>query len=302
MFPNAIPGLNIYMYGVMIAIGILACFGVLFYYSKKKNFDSNFIDFVFYNGVVAIGLGFLMAQVMHTYYIYRATGEWDFPTGFSFLGGLMGGAISFIVGYFIFRKRLKHSIIELFPLASICILIAHAFGRLGCLCAGCCHGELLGREYVFGGIYMLGKEGWGYYVPTQLYEALFLFIMFAIFSIRYLKYNDKNLLSYYLFGYGLFRFIIEFVRRDNDGKFVGTMTPSQFWSLVMIVLGIALFFLMKYVFVKHKHEYIGDKQVATISESDIVVTDTQIEENSESQDTTLQDTEKLIEEETDNGE
>lgn len=267
MLPNPIPGTTIHMYGVMIAVGILACFGVLFYYSKKKNFDTNFIDFVFYNGVVAIGLGFLMAQVMHTYYIYRATGDWNFPTGFSFLGGLMGGAISFIIGYFIFRKRLKHSIIELFPLASICILIAHAFGRLGCLFAGCCHGELLGREYVFGGIYMLGKEGWGYYVPTQLYEAIFLFIMFAIFSIRYLKYNDKNLLSYYLFGYGLFRFIIEFVRRDNDGKFIGSMTPSQFWSLVMIILGIALFFLMKYVFVKHKHEYIGDKQ-PTSSDSD----------------------------------
>ena len=40
---------KIHMYGVMIAVGILACFGVLFYYSKKKKFDTNFIDFVFYN-------------------------------------------------------------------------------------------------------------------------------------------------------------------------------------------------------------------------------------------------------------
>ena len=31
----------------------------------------------------------------------------------------------------------------------------------------------------------------------------------------------------------------------------------------MIILGVALFFLSKYVFVKHKHVYVGDKQTTS---------------------------------------
>ncbi len=246
------------LYGVSIAVGILCCFGVFFLYSKKKNFDSGFIDFVFYNAIVAIAVGFFTAQVMHTFYIFLATGEWDYPTGFSFLGGLLGGVISFLVGYFIFRKRLKQSIVDLLPLASICIVIAHAFGRLGCLFAGCCHGAYLGQEPTVGGIYMHGKvDGyytWGYFVPTQLYESLFLFLLFAIFSLTYMKYNDKYAMSHYLISYGVFRFIIEFVRKDNEGKFLGSLTPSQSWCIFMVVLGVALYFFVYYFYKKKQQK------------------------------------------------
>ena len=38
MLPDKIFGL-FYMYGLMIAVGILCCFGVIFYYGKKKKIE-----------------------------------------------------------------------------------------------------------------------------------------------------------------------------------------------------------------------------------------------------------------------
>ena len=47
MLPDPI-FLNIHMYGVMIAVGILCAFLVLFYLTKKKGVDVRFTDFIFY--------------------------------------------------------------------------------------------------------------------------------------------------------------------------------------------------------------------------------------------------------------
>ena len=54
--------LSVHMYGIMVAVGILCTFLVLFIYSSKKKVDSKFTDFVFYDGIVAIIVGFAYEQ------------------------------------------------------------------------------------------------------------------------------------------------------------------------------------------------------------------------------------------------
>lgn len=39
--------------------------------------------------------------------------------------------------------------------------------------------------------------------------------------------------------------ILEYLRGDNHGELIGLITPSQFWSLLMILLGIILIFVIK---------------------------------------------------------
>lgn len=39
--------------------------------------------------------------------------------------------------------------------------------------------------------------------------------------------------------------ILEYLRGDNRGELIGLITPSQFWSLLMILLGIILIFVIK---------------------------------------------------------
>jgi phosphatidylglycerol:prolipoprotein diacylglycerol transferase len=147
------------------------------------------------------------------------------------------------------------------------MLVAHGFGRLGCLMAGCCHGEYLGQEYVFGGIKMDGSQGWGYYVPTQLYEALFLLLLCALLSLLLLKRNFKFALPVYLAAYGIWRFLIEFARADDRGAFIGSLSPSQTLSLILIVLSVPAYFILK-KFVNESKEHDAKLQAVSADEGE----------------------------------
>ena len=59
---------EVYMYGVMVAVGILAAFLTLFYCCKKKNIQEKFVDFLFYNSIASIVLGFGSAALFQATY------------------------------------------------------------------------------------------------------------------------------------------------------------------------------------------------------------------------------------------
>ena len=65
-----------------------------------------------------------------------------------------------------------------------------------------------------------------------------------------MKKNFKHNLSLYLIAYGVFRFLIEYVRGDDRGELVGFITPSQFWSVFMVLAGVAMIFVMNHILVK----------------------------------------------------
>ena len=250
MLPDKIFGL-FYMYGLMIAVGLLACFAVLFHYGKKRQVEEKFIDFVFYNAIVAILVGFGSAALFQaTYnYIENPSKGFNLKGGITFIGGLIGGIISFLVGYAIFRKKFQTRLVDGISLYPCCIIIAHAFGRVGCFFAGCCHGV---ETDSFLGVHFPNVPGKVH--PTQLYEAIFLFALFAICYLLFWKKNFKHNLSVYLIAYGIFRFLIEYLRGDDRGELLGAISPSQFWSLMMIVSGVAVYFLLEWLYKRRKME------------------------------------------------
>ena len=147
-----------------------------------------------------------------------------------------------MVGYAIFRKRYKTRLTQVISMCPCCIIIAHAFGRVGCFFAGCCYGK---ETDSFLGVQFPNLPNPVY--PTQLFEAGFLFLLFAVCFILLMKKDFKHNLSVYLIAYGIFRFLIEFLRDDARGELIPGITPSQFWGLVMVVLGVAVFFLLRYL-------------------------------------------------------
>ena len=246
MLPGKIFGL-FYMYGLMISIGILLALSLLFYYGKKKKVEESFMDFFFYNGIFSIAFGFFSATLFQSVYNYLENPSAGFHFGgMTFIGGVIGGVVCFIGVYFLLRKRYKTRLFQVQSFAPCAIVIAHGFGRLGCLFAGCCHGAETDAWY---GIYMqTASFGYAKVVPIQLFEALFLFAMFAVMFYLLMKKDFKYNFSVYLIVYGVWRFIIEFFRDDHRGEFVKGLTPSQFWAIVMVVAGVAVFFYVKYLF------------------------------------------------------
>ncbi len=240
-------GLGVRPYGLCIAVGIICCLIVFFIFTKKKGMPSKVQDFAFYTAIVAIALGFLGAKVGQTIYVWLSTGEFNFKeSGISAMAGFIAGALIFVAVYFgfgkvVFKGENKNLHIKHFNtmalVAPICICIAHGFGRIGCLMAGCCHGAEVNEGQ--GGIFMDPPDATeGYYVPTQLYEAIFLFILFAVLTVLYFK-RCNIVHVFYLFGYGIWRFVIEFFRTDDRGYFLG-LYPSQWTSILFLIAGIVL--------------------------------------------------------------
>lgn len=269
MFPNPI-FLNVHMYGVMIAVGLLCCFAFIFLVFKKKKIEDKFTDFVFYNGVASIVIGFLSAALFQSFYDYLANPSAGFKIGtrITFIGGLIGGAGCFLLIYLLFRKKFKNKLVDVLSIIPCAILVAHGFGRVGCYCAGCCYG--MRTDSVWG----VKFPSLPYKVyPTQLYEAIFLFLLFGVCVFLLLKYDFKHNLSVYLIGYGTFRFLIEYLRGDNRGTLVGVVSPSQFWSILMVGLGIGLIFIMNWLLKK--------RNALLLLEQNEIVESVKLEENIE---------------------
>lgn len=246
MYPDPIFyifGKGVYLYGVFIGIGILICLFVFFSFTKKKGMPSKVQDFTFFVAIAAIALGFLFAKLYQAIYNWIETGKFDFyNAGITAMGGFIGGAAVFILCYFVGGKyyfkgedkgvHLKHFNTSL--LAAPCgITIAHAFGRIGCMMAGCCYGKAVESGFR---IYNHGA----YRIPTQLYESVFLFALFAVLTILYFKRCNCTM-HIYLIAYGVWRIFIEFFRDDPRGATILGLAPSQWQSIVFIIGGIALF-------------------------------------------------------------
>ena len=88
--------------------------------------------------------------------------------GLTFIGGLIGGTLCFLTIYLFFRKKYTTRLYRMTSILPCCILIAHAFGRIGCFFAGCCYGK---ETDSFLGVQFPQLSHPVY--PTQLYEAVF---------------------------------------------------------------------------------------------------------------------------------
>ncbi|MBQ4091294.1 MAG: prolipoprotein diacylglyceryl transferase [Clostridia bacterium] len=253
MYPNQIL-LGLTAYDLCLCIAVGACFYIFSVYADKLKIAAKNQTFTVICGIFAVVLGYGSAVLFQAFYNIKTRGEFiiDASTGATFYGGLIGGAAVFLAIYFLaghFRFKEGSHKAYFFPIANCVapgIALAHAIGRVGCLFAGCCHGQATKAWY---GIMMHGNQGYQKYVPTQLMEAIFLLLLFGFLTVRVLWQKGKvyNLSSYLVF-YGIWRFFVENLRADYRGDtVVEWLTPSQLTALLLIAVGIALVFVEKYV-------------------------------------------------------
>lgn len=245
------------MYGLMIGIGIIICFLIVRYGCKKKGIPEAFEEYIEVIGVITIVFGFFIAALFQSFYNYVANPDAGFhlAENFTFLGGLIGGAGFFLIVYFAYgRKKVGAYLTEFLPIAACGILIAHSFGRMGCFFAGCCYGKE--TTSWIGMVFPYSNNPTHAVYPTQLFESIFLFVMFLICFYLTFKKDFKYTFCIYLISYGVFRYFIEYLRDDSRGEFIPGLSPSQFWGLMMIPIGIGLYF-----FLKKQYQMITEKEL-----------------------------------------
>ena len=249
MYPNKI-FLGMTLYDICFALGVLGALVVFRILSDKRGTAARLFNFSLVTGGAAILGGVASSVLFQAFYNYGATGVFEInsSTGMTFYGGLIGGAAVFLliyfgVGHFLFRnKENLADVAGLADAAACSIAVAHATGRVGCFFAGCCHGVAaeapLGVYMAFAGETVL---------PVQLYEAVFLYGLAAFMIWRFISRRPYNM-PIYMVGYGIWRFLIEYLRGDERGAgLVSFLSPSQLTAVLLIIGGAVLFGIEYYL-------------------------------------------------------
>jgi phosphatidylglycerol:prolipoprotein diacylglycerol transferase len=159
--------------------------------------------------------------------------------GMSFHGGLLG----VVIATWWFCRRNKLSLTAVADLVSAATPIGLFFGRI----ANFINAELWGKQtdvpwaVIFPNVLPLGAPRH----PSQIYEALLegvaLFFILRFAMYRFQIHRRPGLVTaWFLLGYGVFRFLVEFVR-DSESVIYGWFSMGQALSLPMW-LAAALFF------------------------------------------------------------
>ncbi len=242
--------LPIHTYGFLIALGFLVAIFMIRRLSVRAGLNAErVLDLTFWSLLV----GFLGARLL--FVITRASYYMDAPLdvfkvwegGLVFFGGPLA-VVPFILWY---TRRYKLPLWNTMDVLVPGLVVAHMFGRFGCLAAGCCYGKPTGSSYglkFHSELVEPALRGIPLH-PTQLYEASALLVLFLglLWVFRKRQFQGQVVLTYFM-AYPIIRSIVEAFRGDLVRGFVidGVLSTSQFISiLVFLAAMMALMFRLK---------------------------------------------------------
>lgn len=237
--------IRIRWYGVMYVLGFVASYFLIQRQERSRQIGlvGHVVqDLIFY---LAIGLivGARLGYVL--FYQYGDLGAYlenpleiiaTWHGGMSFHGGLVGAVLA---GYLFSRRRgipfwaMADSVIVTVP-------IGLGLGRIG----NFINGELLGRPSNVPWAMVFPDGGPIPRHPSQLYEALLegAFLFLLLWQLRKGSFRDGMMVVFFLFFYGLFRFLLEFFREPDPqiGFLFHSLTMGQILCAAMILAALLL--------------------------------------------------------------
>ncbi len=233
--------LSIHWYGLMYLLAFAFVWLLGRFRANRSDWQANQLDDLLFYGAIGVIIGGRLGYAL--FYDLPASLANPFSLlkiwqgGMSFHGGLLG----VLVAFWYFGRKTGKRFFEVSDFIAPLVPIGLMLGRIG----NFINGELWGRvsdvpwAMVFPGAGPLPRH------PSQLYQAalegLLLFIILWFYSA---KSRPRAAVSgLFLLGYGVFRFIVEFVRvPDPQYGYLafGWLTMGQVLCLPMILGGIAM--------------------------------------------------------------
>ena len=254
-------GFDIAFYGVIIALGMILGIVMAFYEAKKTGQDTSiYTDFAIFAIIVSV----IFAR------IYYVVFSWDYYSnhpgeiinirggGLAIYGGVIGAVITAIV----FCKVRKYSLGKLVDTGVLGLLVGQIIGRYGNFFNREAFGGAVSNSHPFAMRLYFGKEfamdqvptqvaekmekisgkslvdlGYVQVQPTFLYESMWnLLVLILILIFRRKKAFDGEVFLWYLFGYGIGRFIIEGMRTDQ------LLLPGIGWPVSQVLSALLVIF------------------------------------------------------------
>lgn len=250
-------------YGLAYVLGFVCAAAVIYFVAKrwKLGMSEDNLLTLMVCAIVGVVLGARIGYVLFYgdgYYLSHPLEILAFNQGgMSFHGGLVG----LLIGGAVAAHMTRIPFLTLADLGSIAAPIGLFFGR----CANFVNGELWGAPtdgplgVVFGGAAgMMPRH------PSQLYEAvlegLVIFCVLFALSRKRPPRPQGTFLGAFLVLYGIFRFLIEFVREPDvqlGYLWGGWLTMGQVLSAPLIVAGIALLIYAA----RRRHPQVGPQEI-----------------------------------------
>ena len=229
--------LDIYFYGVIIAVGLMLA--VIYGLRRSKQFGLKEDDVL--DGVLwIVPFAILCARAYYCIFTWEEYADNPIEVLYIWNGGLAiyGGVIGAVIGVLVLCKVKKISIGALLDLVLIGFLIGQAIGRWG----NFFNREAFGaptENFLRMGLYNVWTESYEYYHPTFLYESLWNaagFVMLHFLSKR--RQYDGQIALGYVAWYGLGRAMIEGLRMDS--LYWGPFRVSQVLAAVSCAAAVAV--------------------------------------------------------------
>lgn len=226
-------------YGLMYMLSFIICFFVLRRYAKYKKLQmstDDLYDFLFYLilGVMIGGrLGYVLFYDLGSYVRDPLSIFAIWQGGMSFHGGFIGMILATIW----ITRRKGWNFWEIADIGAAAAPIGLGLGRIG----NFINGELYGRPTSVPWAMVFPEGGTMPRHPSQLYEAILEgLVLFLILRWFYRKNFYRGTVFWALLAfYGLFRFLLEFVREPDAqiGLDLGPFTRGQELTFPMFVIG-----------------------------------------------------------------
>ena len=233
-------------YGVLLVTAFLTAIYTVVRRGKREGLDSGLLlDFSTWLIVVAL-VGAKVLMVLTDWGFY-----WEHPSELVSRSTLLAGGVfygGFIAAVFfaVWYTRVHHlPMWKVFDVYAPSIALGLGIGRIGCFSAGDDYGKpttsALGVVFTNPVAHEVSGTPLGIPLhPTQLYESLACFLIFAILIWRYrAKQYDGQIFVLYITLYAVARFGIEFLRGDEDRGFVFNHLLSTSQFIALLVLGAA---------------------------------------------------------------
>lgn len=241
-------------YGVLLVSAFLTAIYTIHRQGRREGLDSGrLLDFSTWLIVVAL-VGAKVLMVVTDWRFY-----WDHPSELVSRSTLLAGGVfygGFIAAVFfaVWYTRVHGlPMWKVFDVYAPSIALGLGIGRLGCFSAGCDYGKpttsALGVVFTNPLAHEVAGTPLGIPLhPTQLYESLACFLIFAILIWRYrAKQYDGQIFILYITLYAVARFGIEFLRGDEDRGFVFNhlLSTSQFIALLALGAAAVLYWYLR---------------------------------------------------------
>lgn len=238
--------INVYFYGIIIVSGILLCMYLIEKLSKNNDIEKKHLENLYFYLIIFGIIGARIYSVLFFDFRYYKNNILEIFKIWHGGIAIQGAIIAGILTIYFYCKKYKLKFLKYMDVFALVLPLGQAIGRWG----NFFNSELYGKISSLPWAIYINRTGFHHH-PIFIYEFILnLILFFILLKIYKTSHKSGAVFLYYLMGYGMIRFFMEFLRIDITFMIFGIRFPQIIASIFVIF---SVYFL--YIDKKYKKLY-----------------------------------------------